>query len=285
MSNRTHYFDKARNWAVDTRSQDATSRKVAWTVAGCAVAVALFEAVAIMLLTPLKTVQPVTLLVDRQTGYVQTIDPSRPSRIGADAALTQSLLAQYVEGREGFDRATVRADYRRVALWSAGTARKDYLMLMPATNPMSPFTRYPAGTTIVARVKSVSPLSDGTALVRFDTQQQGRSGGLSVVQPWISVVHYRYASGPMSFEDRLVNPLGFQVTGYRRDAEAPVEQPATPQPASGAQTPSLASSVVPVGNIVYSTPSAGRTATTAVRDVPLTRIPMGSPLERRTGRP
>jgi type IV secretion system protein VirB8 len=33
------------------------------------------------------------------------------------------------------------------------------------------------------------------------------------------VISYRYSGAPMSADDRLLNPLGFEVTRYRRDAE------------------------------------------------------------------
>lgn len=219
--NKSEYFSKAESWATDREAASTRSQKIAWIIAGCAVGIAMLEAVALAMLTPLKTVQPITVLVDRQTGYAQAIDPYRPKRITADAALLQSLLAQYVTSREGFDRATISADYRRVALWSAGSARKDYLTRMPATNPESPFNRYPPGTVVAARVTSVSPLGKGIALVRFDTQRQDFNSGTVMEEPWISVVRYRFIDAPMKFEDRLINPLGLQVTGYRRDPEAP----------------------------------------------------------------
>lgn len=284
MTDRADYFEKARGWATDTQLREGRLQRIAWTIAGVATAVALFEAVALALLTPLKTVQPITLLVDRQTGYVQALDPLQPRRVGADAALTQSFLAQYVAAREGFDRATVGNDYRRVALWSSGLARSQYLSLMPASNPDSPLARYTGGSTIVARVKSVSPLSDGTALVRFDTQQQDRNGSAGPSRPWISVIRYHYSNAPMAFEDRLINPLGFQVASYRRDAEAPnvappaiaanMEGPAQSVPSRLAV--STASAPTPVSNprqraILY----GGRVA---IRDVPLNQIPLGSPL-------
>jgi len=43
--------------------------------------------------------------------------------------------------------------------------------------------------------------------------------GANLVRSWISTVRYRYVDAPMSLEDRLINPLGFQVVSYRRDAE------------------------------------------------------------------
>lgn len=293
------YFDHAESWAVDTRASAARAQRNAWAVAGVAVAVAAMEAVALAMLAPLKTIQPITLLVDRQTGFVQALDPASPRRVSADAALTQSLLAQYVAAREGFDRATVAVDYRKVALWSTGRARSSYLTTMPATNPASPFQRYPGGAVVAVRVKSVSRLSQGTALVRFDTQMLERGGQAAPAQPWISVVRFRFSEAPMRFEDRLVNPLGFQVTGYRRDAEAP--PPATS--ANASPTPPLvransftvgAAVPAPTRDVTRASshdPSATRMAhgrrsgvsdaaiAGSVREVPLNQLPLGSPLE------
>jgi hypothetical protein len=90
MMNKIDYFQRAESWAVDSQETSDRSRRIAWTVAGVAAAIAMLEAVALALLTPLKTVQPITLLVDRQTGYVQALDPVRPRRVAADQALTQS---------------------------------------------------------------------------------------------------------------------------------------------------------------------------------------------------
>ena len=188
-------------------------------IAGIAVAVALLEAVALAVLPPLKTVQPLTILVDRQTGFVETVDPLHPRTVTADAALTNAFLAQYVEARERFDRATIRADYRRVGLWSGDRARATYLAQIAATNPDSPFQRYPSGTVVRAAIKSVSRIGPGTALVRFDTQLEDRSGRTSSPRAWIAVVRFRFVDAPMAVADRFINPLGFQVTGYQRDPE------------------------------------------------------------------
>lgn len=297
MKEKGGYFERAESWAVDAQVLAARSRRVAWIVAAIAVAVALFEAVALALLMPLKTVQPVTLLVDRQTGYVQALEPLAVPRISGNAALTQSFLAQYVMAREGFDRSLVAADYRKVALWSADKARSDYVSIMPATNPNSPFQRYSAGTFAVVRVKSVSPLSPNTALVRFDTQRQDRNGRADPPQPWISVVRYRYVDAPMSLEDRLVNPLGFQVWSYRRDAEAP-PPPSLSAGAATAAQPAMASPMIDASPRVgmppqpYETVPQRRTIRTdrpmaneaeapptmQRREVPWNRVPMGSPL-------
>ena len=263
MNHQPEYFERAASWATDTQLLSLRSRRLGWTVAAVAIGIVALQALALVLLTPLKTVQPITLLVDRQTGFVQAVDPDTPLRIAADEALTQSFLAQYVTAREGFDRATVGIDYRKVALLSGGVARTSYLAEMPAANPASPFRRYPGGTVVGVRIKSVSRLEPGTAIVRFDTQQQSPGGGVAPVQPWIAVVRYTFSKAPMSLEDRLVNPLGFKALTYRRSAEAPppvqVVQPVAVRPLGYEQ---VAVPVVRVGD----------------RIVDPGRVPAGSPL-------
>jgi type IV secretion system protein VirB8 len=208
---------EAASWNRDRVQSMRSSQRIAWWIAGIAAAIALLEAVALVLLTPLKTVEPYTLMVDKTTGYVQALKPLDQAKITPDAALTQSLLVQYVIAREGFDMATLNANYRKVALFSGGSARSAYLQQMQAGNPESPLALYPRTTTVDVRVKSVSPIGKDAALVRFDTVRSDAAGQPTAA--WVAVIRYRYSDAPMSLEDRFVNPLGFQVTSYRKDAE------------------------------------------------------------------
>jgi len=218
---RAAYYAEAGSWAEDRQLRIARSRGIAWIIAAVATTVALLEALALVALLPLKTVVPYTLLVDRTTGFVQALKGTQPPSLGSDAALAQSLLAQYVIAREGYDIATVRADYRKVALWSAEGARRTYLASMAASNADSPLNRYPRTTVVSARVSSVSPLSPNSALVRFQTDRSDQNRDRGAVDHWVAIIRYRFSGEPLSIEDRLVNPLGFQVVQYRRDQEAP----------------------------------------------------------------
>lgn len=221
------YYARAAAWAADKEAGLRLSRRIAWLVAGVAAGIAMLEAVALALLVPLKTVVPYTLLVDRHTGYVQQLKGAGADPLTADWALVQSLLAQYAIAREGFDISTLAADYRKVALWSGESARRDFLTLMPAANPASPLQRYRRTAVVAVRVKSVSPMSPGQALVRFETEQRDQGQASGMKSHWVSVVRYRFSGAPMAMEDRFTNPLGFQVTRYQRDQEAttPEAQP------------------------------------------------------------
>ena len=160
-----------------------------------------------------------TILVDRQTGYVQTIEGLKPGGLTQDAAVTQSFLVQYVLARETFDAADLRENYQKVMVWSGDNARSQYRREMDKTNPASPLVTNTATTIVKTTVKSVSLLSPTTALVRFDTTRLDPGASIGDVRSYAAVMSFHYTGAPMRMEDRFINPLGFQILSYRRDAE------------------------------------------------------------------
>jgi type IV secretion system protein VirB8 len=228
-SRRPQYI-QAASWSADIHGGLRASRRTAWIIAVVAVAIAALEALALVFLAPLKTVVPYTILVDRQTGYVETARPLAPGSLSQDSAVTQSFLVQYVVARETFDATDLRESYRKVNLLSDGAAKAQYQRDMQRTTANSPLNLYSATTTVATSIKSVSLLSPTTALVRFDTARTDAGAPASEQRAYAAVIAFRYSGAPMKMEDRFLNPLGFQVTRYRRDAEttAPTVFPAAP---------------------------------------------------------
>lgn len=214
------HFSDAASWAADRDRLRDRSHRRAWVLTWILAAVAVTEGLALLALVPLKTVVPHTILVDRQTGFTTTLDPARPAQLGSDEALTRSLLVQYVAAREGFSLGSVRADYRRIMSWSSGPARESYARAMAPSNPENPFALYPRSTALEVLPKSVSELGEGSALVRFDVVRSDDGGRARPPMPYAAVIRYRFAPRAMSVEERFLNPLGFEVTRYRRDPEA-----------------------------------------------------------------
>jgi len=234
------YFHEAGSWAEDRAAALQSSKRTAWIIATIAVIIALFEACALVFLAPLKSVVPYTLLVDRQTGYVQELKPVDAEKIAPDAALTQSFLVQYVIARESFDIDALQTNYRKAYLWSADRARADYVGAVQVSNPDSPLAKYPRSTIVETQVRSVSSLGNSSSLVRFETQRHDAGGAVSPPMLWAAVINYRFSRQAMTTEDRFINPLGFQVIRYNRNAETlPVEQSPTVPQTEQLRTPNL----------------------------------------------
>jgi len=213
------YYAEAQSWSADRQASEARARRIAWIIAGVLGTIALLEAIALILLVPLKREVPYTLLVDRQTGYVEALQPLETGTLTADAALTRSFLVQYVIARESFDAGSLQDNYRKIGLWSAGAVRDRYMAAMRASNPESPLASLPRGAEIDVAVRSVSSLAANRALVRFSTTRSDPGGRAGQAQHWAAVIDYGFTGAEMSAEDRITNPLGFQVTRYRKDPE------------------------------------------------------------------
>jgi len=222
---REAYYAQGQSWAGDVHHTLRQSRRYALIAAGVCAVIAALEAVALVLLIPLKSVVPYTITVDRQTGYVETAQALKPGGLAQDEAVTNAFLAQYVLARETYDLTDLQSNYQKVAAWTSGPARAQYIASMQRSNPQSPLNLNPAGTVIKTVVKSVSLLSRTSALVRFDAERQG--AGAASRQPYSAVIAFRYTGAPIRMGDRFLKPLGFEVTSYRRDAET-IEPVATP---------------------------------------------------------
>lgn len=222
MTDHETYYASALSWADERVAAERRMRRFAWIIAGVAGATALILAIAIMLLVPLKTVQPYVVTVDRQTGAVQMATTVEDGKLTENEAVIQAELANYVRERESFDSTDLATNYRRVQLHSSGGARNAYIAEMAAANPNSPLRLLSPGDTVKVKIKSVSLLARGSGLVRYDAERISADSRIIDTRAYVSAITFGFNSSPLRLEDRFDNPLGFVVTRYRRDAEGVV---------------------------------------------------------------
>lgn len=219
MTDRDTYYAAAQSWADERVAAHRKTVRLAWTVAAVAGAIALVLAITVALMLPLKAVQPYVVTVDRQTGAVEMATTVNRGRLTENEAVIDAQLANYVRVRETFDATDLPSNYRRVQLMSAANVRNEYIAAMSASNPSSPLHMLSPGDTLAVRIKSVSLLSRNTALVRFETDRTMAGTKTPTTTPYVSALTFGFSDKPLRAADRFDNPLGFQVTRYRRDVE------------------------------------------------------------------
>ena len=219
MSERDEYYAAAKTWAGGQAKASERETRIAWRVAAGAALIAALLAIALVLLVPLKTVQPYVLTVDRQTGAVEPATFLSSGRMTQNEAVIQAQLAGYVMARETFDATDLPQQYRRVQIMSAPPVASAYVAEMAATNPLSPLNSLNRGDTVAIKIRSVSLLSEGTALVRFTATRSAVGASNGQAANFAAAVSFGFSGRPLRQSDRFDNPLGFQVTRYRRDEE------------------------------------------------------------------
>jgi len=219
MTEHDKYYAAAQGWADERVEAERRARKLAWTVASVAGALALILALTLAMLVPLKTVQPYVVTVDRQSGAVEVATTVANGRLTQNESVIQAQLANYVRVRETFDASDLSENYRRVQLLSSADVRAAYVALMAAGNPDSPLRALSPGDTLKVRIKSVSLTGTGSALVRYDLDRTVAGGRGVSSTAYVSAISYGFNNKPLRAADRFENPLGFEVTRYRRDSE------------------------------------------------------------------
>lgn len=223
MTERDQYFTAARTWADGQVQVSARETRLAWRVATGAGIVALLLAITLLLLVPLKTVQPYVLTVDRQTGAVEPATFVTSGTMTQNEAVMQAQLAGYVMARETFDATDLPQQYRRVQILSSPPVARAYVAEMAANNPTSPLNTLNRGDIVTIKVRSVSLLGAGTAIVRFTATRIAEGAATGQPTNYVAAISFGFSGRALRQSDRFDNPLGFQVTRYRRDADGLVQ--------------------------------------------------------------
>lgn len=195
--------------------EKAFSRKLAigcLVIAGVAVA-------AVSGLTPFKEVEPFVLRVDNKTGAVDIVTSIKNKNMSYDEVVNKYWLAEYVRNRESYDWDTIQATFDSTNLLSAANVQAEFRNIY--NSPAAPHKILKSNFKVIAKVNAISFVGD-MAQVRFEKQTLPTAGQSATPTPpekYIATIAFQFKDTPMKEADRLINPLGFQVTSYRVDPE------------------------------------------------------------------
>ena len=213
------YYQEGERWEKAVYQSVSASRAV-WRVVAITLCIALLAMAGLLWATlPLKSFDVVVLEVDKTTGYVEASRPlSETGDLTQNEAVTRANIVRFIRARETYDPKGLRDNFDLASLYSTSKAAQDLANAYSGSNPDNPVKLYGADTTISVGIKSVIFLNEKTAAVRFSTTRNS-STGPTETNHWVANVRFKYTSEPMRNDWRFDNPLGFQVTEYRRDQE------------------------------------------------------------------
>ena len=227
------YFREAANWDADRLQQTQRTARRAWRVAGAGWSCALAVALALMLLMPLKRVDPFLVRVDSSTGIVDIV-PVYTGKAGLEQSVTRYFLSHYVSVCERFNFATAESDYEECGAFHAAQRNQAWYALWNPHNPASPLNVHKDGSTVSVQVEAVSFFQRASgvtdlAQVRYLKAERQGDGAVEHISHWIATVQYLYATPSKDPRIRRWNPLGFKVLELTAEPEAASEPtPARP---------------------------------------------------------
>ncbi|KUO55525.1 MAG: conjugal transfer protein TraJ [Sphingomonadales bacterium BRH_c42] len=212
------YFAEAASWDYDRLIAANRSKRLAWTIAAIASGLAITGVAAVAMLTPLKTVAPYVIMVDKATGASEiTSSMTGDKQITYNEAVAKYFLADYVRNREGWIPQARQEFFDGVLAMSSRDEQARWTAFYSKDNPKSPQSVFTDLDTVFVAIKSVTFVSKNVAQVRFTkTLQRGTS---ATDTPAIATITYDTTDTPTTEQQRFKNPLGLEVQSYRADLE------------------------------------------------------------------
>lgn len=196
------------------------SNKRAWIIAFVSAFIAFLSIIAVLLLTPLKTIEPYVIRVDNTTGMVDILTTLDEEQISSNEALDKYFIAQYVKAREGYYYEILNQDYLLTQLMSSEKVANEYRAIYEGENARDQILKN-SNEVSVEIISIVLGESNGvkTSTIRANivTKNLNTRGITSSTK--VITLSYDYLLAKASEENRLLNPLGFKVLTYRIDNE------------------------------------------------------------------
>lgn len=212
-------FDDALDFEVSKTIMAAKSERRAWNITKGACGLTLLSWLALMLLMPLKTVEPYMVMVDKNTGQTQLLTTLEHETLSTQEVLERYWLTNYIRWREVYDWYTLQNDYDMTMAFSNPNVQKEYASIFEGENALD--AKW--GKRIKATTKILSIVNDSgkkMATIRFEKNIKGvEDKGQGNTKVWVATVSYQYNTEAVTEASRHKNPLGFEVTSYRVDPE------------------------------------------------------------------
>jgi len=178
---------------------------------------------ALLLMVPLKRVEPYVVRVDNTTGVIDIVPPYIGNSTPADT-VTRYLLTHYVSTCERFNIAIAEEDYSECGAFHSPQRNQQWASQWATANPESPLNRFKDGTTVRVNVLSVSFFERATgrtdlAQVPFVKATRAGGTGPDLLTHWIATIHYAYGKTPGDLRNRQWNPLGFRILDIQIEPE------------------------------------------------------------------
>jgi type IV secretion system protein VirB8 len=185
------------------------------------------------MLLPLKERTPFLVLVDPYSGNVQTsrlVSSVLDKAITGGEAVSRANVQRFVLARESYDWSTLNGrygDWQAAYLMASPDVGLQFRSAFSLKNASSPVNLY--GKLKAVRVQLLSTTmmgtgrgdSTGTATVRFQRSVlDKKTGALSFLDNKLATLTFKYNNNlKLDDDQRIVNPLGFQVMSYKVDSD------------------------------------------------------------------
>lgn len=203
-----------KNWYNEKYDQLIVQRNILFILLTLFLILSVVSVIAVTIIISNKEFDPFVIQIDENTGVAKVVNPVMAKELDANESLARYFIKRYIIARETYNPVDFDTEARKIIrLFSASSVYWNYLGYIK-NKDTDPTIVYAQKNTTFLIVKSWSKLADKKYMVRFSVNE---TGGQKLTFSKISVVDFDYVPLELTDEERDINPVGFQVKGYRVD--------------------------------------------------------------------
>jgi len=212
-----------RDWYTERYQTVLVQRNFFFFLTVVSFFVIIVSVLAVIRVTSSKNIEPFAIEIEDKTGITNVIRPLLKGEFADNENLRRYFVLKYINARETYDPGTYSYKYNTVVrLLSNGPVYSAFRQSVKQDAPDSP-RRFGNKGSRTIKIKSISDLKTGpdqpgyAMHVRFSQTDTGIS--YSRTKNLLATINFDFVDMSLTMEQRAVNPLGFQVTGYSIDEE------------------------------------------------------------------
>jgi type IV secretion system protein VirB8 len=154
-----------------------------------------------------KSLEPYVIEVEEKTGIATVVNQMTSQNFTGDQMVRRYFINQFIHSASGYDPKTYKLDVDKVRLFSTSGIYSDFRNRINAKD-------LGGESRIEVRVKSIQFPDNNTAQIRILKQIKLPNSDPKTKDEVITMSFYFSPDMNLTMEERLVNPLGFQVSKY-----------------------------------------------------------------------
>ena len=203
-----------RNWYEERFDTVLVQRNLLFLLLVILLVLSIISIAVVAYVVNTKRFDPFVIQIDDATGMAKIVNPLTPSILDGNEALARYFIKKYVVARESYNPVDFDTEAKKtVRLLSSNSIYWDYRGYLK-NDQINPAVKYGQKNTTYLLVKSWSKIDGKKYILRFSLNE---TAGNKLKFDKIAVVEFDYLPMELTDEERDINPVGFQVTGYRID--------------------------------------------------------------------
>ena len=204
----------SRNWYEERFDKITVQRNILFVLLLILLTLSIISIIVVVVIVNSRQFDPFVIQIDESTGMAKIVNPISSEILGGNEALARYFIKKYVIARETYNPVDFDTEARTtIRILSSSAIFWNYLGYIK-NKEVDPTIMYGQKNTTFLIVKSWTKLDAKRYMLRFSINE---TSGDKRVFNRLAVVDFDYVAMELTEAERDINPIGFQVKGYRVD--------------------------------------------------------------------